>query len=290
MLNFISPALLAITACHSAAATPVLNPADPMTLSAPNSNLAVVAAGLGARELQFNVRILVPGTQILNLDDGLMAVTKTLHRLSGLYYNGRMGPTTYVALGYTSVTVEIRAVPGQSNIMTRYALWGALAVGGSILQRREVRNHVFGLFWSNTVVAYIQLKRTTTAVQLSLAGGSQEDDSSSSARQQRQLPDQTQDINDTVNNNKNNRNDSPINPPLQQRDDETEIGLKYHVNTDQPMTKWELFANIYNQLGYIAEFAPRQRRTGIWSIRPALFPNTQSVIIPAAAGGGVEYR
>lgn len=275
MLDFFLPVLLAVAAIRSATAIPVLEPASTTPLVDGNSNLT---EGLGAIDPRFNGHVAVLGRQILDTDAGLMALTKMLHRLSGYDFDSAIGPAAYVAAGYTSVSVEFRGVPGRRDIPVKYAIWGASKVGQYILHWREVRNHVFALTWDRALVGYVEFKRTP--IPLSLAGSSGKD--------------QTQDVDYVLNTQlqaafgtHNLGNNITLGSSL--LDDDRKMTLGYHVNGDMPMTKWELFANIYAQLGLIGQFPPRQRTRNACFTTPVNFPETHFVFTPTPATG-VEIR
>ena len=120
MLGLSWPALAAVAAIHSAAATPL--PA-PMSLIVPSSNMSTSTAP-GVIDRRFRIVIASQGTDVLPTDPGLMATAEMLYRLGKCDVNGVIEPRTYVDHKFPAVSVSIRGRPGAAGTPTRFALWG----------------------------------------------------------------------------------------------------------------------------------------------------------------------
>ncbi|KAI4098395.1 MAG: hypothetical protein LQ339_006450 [Xanthoria mediterranea] len=278
MLNPFIPFLtLAVSAIRLATALPVLEPASTIPI------IANPTVNLGAIDPRFNGHVAIQGRQILDLDAGLIALTKMLHHLSNSDFHSAIGPTAYIASGYTSVSIEVRGVTGpRRDIPVRYAIWGASRVGEYILHWQEVRNHVFALTWERAVVGYIEFKRTANPLLGVVGSGSKGQIGDVDSILDAQFP-----RTDATSQNLDEDNRT-ISLPL--ANDNREMTLQYHVITDHPMTKWELFANIYAILALIGQFPPRQRTTDGWMATSVIFPLTHFFFTPIAGSGGVEFR
>ncbi|KAL8882117.1 MAG: hypothetical protein Q9192_007640, partial [Flavoplaca navasiana] len=152
MLNFFSPALLAISIISSTTATPLPEPtnATHSTLTAP-----------GFVPPDFSIQYAL-GQERLDIDSAIMAITKTLYELSSSedFLNDVIAPVTYFCQGYTSVAVTIRGVNGTMDLPVRYAVWGAVQIGRTMVQFQKIHNHTFALRWRGTVVGFIDLVKT----------------------------------------------------------------------------------------------------------------------------------
>ncbi|KAI4220149.1 MAG: hypothetical protein L6R36_007828 [Xanthoria steineri] len=277
MLNPFIPLLLATSASRLATTTSLLEPANTTTIV---TNNPIQIPNLNAIDPRFNGHVAIQGRQLLDLDSGLMALTKMLHRLSSSDYNSAIGPTAYTASGYTSVSMEVRGVPGRRDIPVKYATWGASRVGEYILHWQEVRNHVFALTWERTVVGYIEFKRTPNSLFGMVGSGGKEQIGDVDSILDAQLP-RTDVTSQSL--------DEDVMPSLPLLDDDRKMTLQYHVLNDHPMTKWELFANIYAILALIGQFPPRQRTTDSWRATSVIFPATYYFFTPTT-GRGVEFR
>ncbi|CAO1601153.1 hypothetical protein XANCAGTX0491_004817 [Xanthoria calcicola] len=278
MLNPFMPFLLAISASRLATTTPLSEPASTTPIV---TNNPTQTPNLNAIDPRFNGHVAIQGRQILDLDAGLMALTTMLHRLSSSDFNGAIGSTAYIASGYTAVSVEVRGVPGRRDIPVKYAMWGASRVGEYILHWQEVRNHVFALTWERTVVGYMEFKRTANPLLRMPGSGSKGQIGDVGSILDAQLP-RTDVTRQSL--------DEDITLSLRLLDDGRKMTLQYHVLNDHPMTKWELFANIYAILALIGQFPPRQRTTDSWMATPVIFPATHYFFTPIAGSSGVEFR
>ena len=276
MLNPLLPVLLAVSATRPASAIP------PSTIHPIDANNPTQTPNLNAIDPRFNGHVAIQGRQILDLDSGLMALTNMLHRLSSSDYNSAIGPTAYTASGYTSVSIEVRGVPGpRRDIPVKYAIWGASRVGEYILHWQEVRNHVFALTWERTVIGYMEFKRTPNPLLRVPGSDSKGQIGDVDSILNAQLP-----RTDITSQNLDEKNITLSLPLL---DDDREMTLQYRVLNDHPMTKWELFANIYAILALIGQFQPRQRTTDSWMATSVIFPGTY-YFFTLIAGRGVEFR
>ncbi|KAL8653170.1 MAG: hypothetical protein Q9226_003955 [Calogaya cf. arnoldii] len=281
MPNFFMRALLGIATICTAAVIPTTTEPSGRTFSVNGpSNLTT---GLKTVDPHFTGYVFDPGSESLKLDDGLMALTKMMHRLSGRYFNGMMGPETWVAAGYTSVSVEVRVGPGREVIPTRFAIWGAQQLGVHIISHRQVRNLVWALVWMGSVVGSIEIKRKSPQLLLPGSGGGGTSDRMPVVPGLDFILDKQLRATDASG---DKRKDLTIGlPPLQ---DDRKESLTYHVIDDRPMTKWELFANIYSFLGHVSEHPPRRKILPYFAVTPSLFPDTYFQLL-AVKDGEVEY-
>ncbi|KAL8847180.1 MAG: hypothetical protein Q9221_007781 [Calogaya cf. arnoldii] len=248
------------------------------------SGASNLTKGLKAIDPRFSGHVAVPGRERLALDDGLMALTKMMHRLSGLPFNGMIGPETWVATGYTSVSVRIRVLPGREVIPTRFAIWGAQQLGLHVLWHKTVPNLVWALTWLGSLIGYIEFKRNSLQLLLPENASDDKSDATPVAPGLDLILDKQF---QAVGVSGDNRKDINIVLPVLR--DDRKLSLTYYMVEDQPMTKWELFANIYSLLGAIGEHPPRQKVLTYFVVSPTLFPDTHFQIKPVN-DVEVEYR
>ncbi|KAI4271085.1 MAG: hypothetical protein LQ337_006261 [Flavoplaca oasis] len=260
MLNFFTPALLAISTISSITATPLPEPkiATHSILTAP-----------GFIPPDFSIQYAL-GHERLDIDSAIMAITKTLYELSSSedFLNDVIAPVTYFCKGYTSVAVTIRGVNDAMDLPVRYAVWGAVEIGRTMVRWQEVHNHTFALRWRETVVGLIDLVKTPGPGQPSLGKNDPEDAVLSQlATTAPQTPD-------------------PIATTLP-LGEEREITLSIWRIPNMPFSKWDLFIQIWYQLLYVNTFPPRQGITSEW-VKPREEATTS--FAPSGPPFNVEYR
>ena len=269
MLDFFWPVLLAIAAIYSVVATPLPRQLNLINVASDIPDLTVP----GQIDPRFQISMTSEGTEILSTDSSLLAIAKMLRQLAESDFNGIVEPNTYV---YDATSVSLRGLPGD-RIKTRFAVWGIYRASLYVVQTRIVRSYAFSLTFDNSDVGYIDFARTQ--VQLSPATSSSSNaqnrtmslDTSLLARRSASSSQSSGYVNLT----------SPAERPIQ---------ISYDVIEDQDLTKWELFANIYTNLGCFAEFPSRQRIERPYTIHSTSFPRSRTGFQPMIYPSVVEYR
>ena len=271
MLDFFWPALLAIAVIHSTTSTLLPRAINLINVSSDIPTLTVP----GHIDPRFAILMTSEGTEILNADSGLMAITKMMHRLTESNFDGMIEPTTYVHNEFPATSVSIRGLPGDRDVQTRFAVWGIYRASIYVLQTKVVRTYTFKLTFDNSDVGYIDFARTQ--VRLSPAGSSSNDqnhtqslDTLPLARRNTYSVQSSGDISLT----------SPPDQPLR---------ISYVVVEDQDLTKWEIFANIYTHLGFLAEFPSRQRIQETYTMHATSFPLSRTGLYVRTSPSVVRY-
>ena len=268
MLGLSWPALAAMAAIHSAAAT--LLPA-PVNLIVPSFNMTTLSAP-GEIDRRFSVVMASRGADILPTDPGLMATAETLYQLGKSNVDGMIGPRTYVHPVFPAVSVAIKGRRG-AEIPTRYALWGIYEASDQILRTQTFRDYKFTLEYRKSYVGSIHFARTQTQA-------SPARNSSNAQAQPQILPIARQTVSLSPVSSGNLSLPFLLENPIQ---------LSFSVITGMDMSKWELFANIYVTLFYIAGFPFRQQIPAHFRLAPASFPSTGTAFWPRGASSVVEY-
>ena len=259
MLGLFWTILLAVAAAHSAVAAP--SPA-PMNLIVPSSDTQALTAP-GVIDPRFSLFIFSQGANILDTDSGLLATLETLHRLGTYEFYGMMEPKVYVHPGYPAVSVSVQAKPGASHMLTRFAVWGIYGASQHVLQTQMVRNYVFVLRYDNTEVGFIEYRGTQAQLSapgnnsISVQNHTQSSDTRTIARRKALYSPNSTNIS---------------NASLTDR----HIAFGVWQDYGMDMTKWELFADIYVALLYIADFPTARRIPSPFTVRPA--PSHQSLM------------
>ena len=269
MLGLSWPALTAMAAIHSAAATP--SPAL-VNFIIPSSNMSTLTAP-GEIDRRFRIVMASRGGDVLPTDPGLMATAETLYQLGKSDVNGVIEPRTYVNRIFPAVSVSIRGRRGAAEIPTRFALWGIYEASDQILQTQIFRNYKFTLEYDNSKVGSIDFARAQA--QANLTGNT-----SNTQAQTQILPIAPQTASFSPPSSRNLSLPSPLETPIQ---------LSFSMIADMDMSKWELFANIYVTLFYIAGFPFRQRIPAHFRLAPPSFPQTGTAFWPRGASSVVEY-
>ncbi|KAL9026150.1 MAG: hypothetical protein Q9180_007530 [Flavoplaca navasiana] len=199
-----------------------------------------------------------------------MAITKTLYELSSSedFLNDVIAPVTYFCRGYTSVAVTIRGVNGAMDVPVRYAVWGAVEIGRTMVRFQQIHNHTFTLRWRDTVVGLIDLVKTPGPGQPSL--GKNDPEAGVITQLATSAPQTPDPIAMTL--------------PL---GEEREITLSIQRKLDMPFSKWDLFIHIWDQLLYVNSFPPRQGITSEWVIPRG---EAKTSFAPNGPPFDVEYR
>ena len=253
--------LLAVAALSTTTAIPPSKPTNGTYLISGGSNLT--SSDLTV-DRDFGGHVAAEGSQVLETDAGLLSLTKMMYQLSYLPFNGFTGSETWTDPTTLTVSIEFKVLPGwwgQDVIPTRFAIWAAQDVGRHILYHREVRDLVWAFTWSGEVVGFIEVKSLSQQQLLFGPGGS------ARSRQPSQVP----------------------NLDLQQVSDDRNVRVVYNIVRDRPLTKWELFANIYSLLAFTSEHPLRQKVPPEWTITPTIFPITR-VQFGVVRGKEAEYR
>ncbi|KAL8839968.1 MAG: hypothetical protein Q9176_004195 [Flavoplaca citrina] len=271
MLNFFTPALLAIFTISSTTATPLPGPtnATHSTLTTP-----------GYIPPDFSIQYAL-GHERLNIDSAIMAITKTLYELSSSedFLTDVIAPVTYFCRGYTSVAVTIRGVDGAMEVPVRYAVWGAVEIGRTMVRFQQIHNHTFALRWRGTVVGLIDLVKTPSPGQPSLAKPTASGDNPKGKNDPEttvimQLPTTAPQTPDPT----------AMKLPLS---DEREITISVQRIPDMPFSKWDLFIQIWDQLLYVNSYPPRQGITKGWIVPRE---EAKTSFAPYGPPFNVEYR
>ncbi|KAL9023148.1 MAG: hypothetical protein Q9180_008365, partial [Flavoplaca navasiana] len=271
MLNLFTPALLAISTISSTTATPLPKP--------PNATDSIITAP-GFVPPEFSIQF-TRGHERLDIDSAIMAITKTLYELSSSedFLNDVIAPVTYFCRGYTSVAVTIRGVDGGMDVPVRYAVWGAVEIGRTMVHFQQIHNHTFALRWRETVVGLIDLVKTPGPGQPSLArttnsGHNPKGKNDPEAAVLTQLLTTTPQTPDPT----------AMKLPLSE---EREITISIQRKPDMPFSKWDLFSHIWDQLLYVNSFPPRQVITSEWVIPRG---EAKTSFTPSGPPFDVEYR
>ncbi|KAL8880855.1 MAG: hypothetical protein Q9198_001819 [Flavoplaca austrocitrina] len=279
MLNFFKLALPALVAISSTSATPLSEPAGRTAIISGNMNAtgSVDIPSHQGIDPRFGGNVVVQGSQILDTDTGLMAMTDMMYKISLKQFGGMMSSETWESGTSERVSVHVRVLPGRELIPTKFVVWGAQLLGQHILSHREVRNVVWAMTWERGPVGSIEI--TNRAALASLAGSKGDDDSVPSQAMSSRL--ETKPRTAVVPGNKND--DMTIRLPV--LDDR--LDMRYRVVRNRPMSKWELFANIYGILGFASSFPPSERSSQTWVYTSNLFPDTHFQYLP---GTDMEYK
>lgn len=287
MLNlFMQALLLLLAASCSTTAIPLPDAASGTFLVSPNTN---ATTGLGVPvhapvDPRFRAHVAVEGSQVLDTDTGLLAMTQMMYQISLKDYNGIMSPAAYVSGTSELVSVEIKVPPGRYFIATQYAVWGSQLLGEHILSHRAVRNVVWALTWDGDPVGHIEITRRPP-VQLSISGsgGGNNRDPVPLTDANFRLETQLRAAVAAAVVPGDSAEEMTLRLPL--RDDRVAMG--YRVIRNKPMTKWELFANIFGALGFASSFPPREKSRQTWVYTSNIFPETHLSYLPER---DVEYQ
>ncbi|KAM0801025.1 hypothetical protein BDR22DRAFT_228791 [Usnea florida] len=269
MLGLSWPALTAMAAIHSAGAT--ASPA-PLNIITPSFNMSTLTAP-GEIDRRFRIVMASRGADVLPTDPGLMATAETLYQLGKSDVNGMVEPRTYMNRIFPAVSVSIRGMGGAAEIPTRFALWGIYEASDQILRTQIFRNYQFTLKYDNSNVGSIDFARTQ-------AQANPTRNTSNTEAQTQILPIAPQTASSSPTSSRNLSLPSPLETPIQ---------LSFSIITEMDMSKWELFANIYVTLFYIAGFLFRQRIPAHFRLAPPSSPQTGTGFWPRGASSVVEY-
>ncbi|KAI4269160.1 MAG: hypothetical protein LQ337_007450 [Flavoplaca oasis] len=279
MLNFFKLALpILVTICLTTA-IPFSEPAGRTALVSGNINATTSVdipqhQGIDPR---FGGSVIVQGAQILDTDSGLMAMTEMMYRLSLKHFNGMMPSEAWESGTSEPVSFQVRVLPGRELIPTKFVVWGAQLLGQHILSHRQVRNVVWALTWERIPVGYIDITRRPALLS---PAGSKGGDNPVTSTDVGSRP-ETQLRAAAVPGNK----DDDVTIRLPVLDDRLDV--RYRMVRNRPMTKWELFANIFGILGFASSFPPSERSSETWTYTSVLFPNTHFQYLPVTE---VEYQ
>ena len=261
-------ALAAMAAIHSAAATPL---PGPVNLIIPSSNISTLTAP-GEIDHRFSIVIASRGDDVLPTDPGLMVTAETLYQLGKCDVNGVIEPRTFVHHVFPAVTVAIKGRRGAA-IPTRFALWGIYEASNQILRTQIFRNYKFILTYRNSNVGSIEFARTQ-------AQPIPARNSSDVQAHTQNLPIARRTASSPPTSPGNLSLPSPLESPIQ---------LTFSIISEIDMSKWELFANIYVTLFYIAGFPSRQRIPAHFRLAPASFPSTGTAFWPRGSPSVIKY-
>ncbi|KAL8876644.1 MAG: hypothetical protein Q9198_005195, partial [Flavoplaca austrocitrina] len=272
-------ALPALVAICSTSATPLSEPAGRTALISGNMNAtrSVDIPGHQGIDPRFGGNVVVQGSRILDTDTSLMAMTDMMYQLSLKNFNGMMPSEAWESGTSERISVQVRVLPGRELIPTKFVVWGAQLLGQHILSQREVRNVVWAMTWERGPVGSIEI--TNRPPLASLAGSKGDDDSVPSQVMSSRLETKLRIA--VVPGYRND--DLTIRLPL--LDDR--LDMRYRVVRNRPMTKWELFANIFGILGFTSSFPPGERSSQTWVYTPQLFPDTHFQYLPVT---DMEYK
>lgn len=269
MLGLSWPALTAMAAIHSAAATP---PPAPVNLVVPSFNMSILTA-LGEVDVRFRINIDAQGADVLPTDPFLMATAETLYQLGKNDVNGVAEPGTIVNRMFPAVSVSIKGRHGAAEIPTRYALWGIYEASDQLLRTQTFRNYKFTLEYDENNVGFIKFARTQ-------AQPDPARNTSDAQAHTQSLPIARRTVSSSPISSGNLSLPSPL---------ETPIRLSFSILTEMDLSKWELFANIYATLLYIAQFPPRQPIPTHFRLTPLSFESTGIAFWPRGGASVVEY-
>lgn len=156
-------------------------------------------------------------------------------------------------------------MPGQEKIENRFALWGISQASQYIIRNEIVHNYRFTLSFDNSDVGYIVFSRNQ--VQLSLAG--------SGIHAQNQTR-------STISSN------SSVVTLMSPQDED--ITLSMALRNGKDLTKFKIFANIFNGLAITAKFPPNQRLQDIISFRPSTYLETAPSFFAKTSPSVFKYR
>ena len=268
MLGDAWSALAAMAVIHSAAATP--SPA-PVNLIISSSNISTLTAP-GEIDRRFSVVMASRGAESLPTDPFLMATAEALYQLGKSNVDGVIGPRTYVHHDFPAVSVVIRGRRG-AEIPTRYALWGIYEASDQLLRTQTFRNYKFSLKYRNSYVGSIKFRRTQ-------AQPSPARNSSNAQAHPQILPIARRTPSSSPASSGNLSLPSPLESPIQ---------LTFSIISDMNMSKWELFANIYVTLFYIAGFPHHQRISAHFRLAPAAYQSTGTAFWPRGSPSVIIY-
>ncbi|KAL8886362.1 MAG: hypothetical protein Q9192_006500 [Flavoplaca navasiana] len=200
-----------------------------------------------------------------------------MYQISLKDFNGMMPSEAWESATSEIVFMEVKLLPGQQLIPTKFAVWGTQLLSQHILSHREVRNIVWALTWERSPIGYIEINRSPA--RLSLAGNKDGDHPVPSTDVGSRLETKLRAA--AVPGNKGD--DMTIRLPV--LDDRLDV--RYRVVRNRPMTKWELFANIFGILGFTSSFPSSERSSHTWVYTPTLFPNTHFQYLPVT---DMEYQ
>ena len=272
MLNPFKLAMLVLVVTCSTTAIPLSEPAGGNVLVPGNMNATASVNIPEHRSIdpRFGGHVAVPGSRVLDTDTGLLAMSKMMYQMSLKDFNGMMPSEAWESGTSEIVFLDVRLLPGQQLIPTKFAVWGTQLLSQHILSHREVRNIVWALTWERNPIGYIEINRRP--VRLSLAGNKDGDHPVPSTDVGSGLETQLRAA--AVPGNKDD--DMTIRLPV--LDDRLDV--RYRVVRNRPMTKWELFANIFGSLGFASSFPSGERSSHTWVYTPSLFPNTHFQYLP----------
>lgn len=279
---FMQALLLLLAASCFTTAIPLSDIASGTFLVSPDTN---TITGLGVPEHRsidprFGGHVANPGSEILDTDTGLLAMTQMMYQLSLKDFNGIMAAAAWVSGTSELVSVEIRLLPGRFFIPVRYAVWGAQLLSRHMLLHREVRNVAWALTWDRAVIGSIWLERRPPApLRVTGSGGGADEgnpvpSTDASFRMESQLRAAAAAV---------PGDETTISLPL--RDDR--VTVQYRMIRNKPMTEWELFANIFGILGFVSSFPPREKSRQTWVYTSNIFPETHISYLPER---DVEYQ
>ena len=273
MLKFFAPALLAISTISSTTATPLPEPT--------NATHSIQTAP-GFVPPDFSIQSAL-GHERLDIDSAIMAITKTLYELSSSddFLNDVIAPVTYFCRGYTSVAVTIRGVNDAMDLPVRYAVWGAVEIGRTMVHLQQIHNHTFTLRWRGTVVGLIDLVKTPTPgpgqpslARTTTSGDNPKGKNDPEAAVLTRLATTTPQTPEPI----------AMILPL---GDEREITISVQRRPDMPFSKLDLFIQIWDQLLYVNSFPPRQGITSRWVLPRG---EAKTSFAPHGPPFSVEYR
>lgn len=166
-----------ISQIHSAAANPLTAPSNSILTSPHVSNLTVP----GVIPSRFRTVLSGQGTRDLDIDAGLMAIAKMMHRLTSTSFSGTIEPRTYVNKDYPGVSVSIKAIPGENEIETRFAVWGIFEASHYVTRDKIMKNFTFTLVFDNSDVGYIVFAWNRVPPSLTGSGSNSQNQTNDSA-------------------------------------------------------------------------------------------------------------